>query len=174
MENDYELVTLRWGKWKFCIQYFDPCEMFACEEETFHCCQRSRQTDPSAPSSFIHFTRRELNNLDMTKWKTPHLMWFGLLWFPLHQLPRSSPNFIGKRREPAPVFHRLFVCLFLSTFQYRYAKLDQLSQFGGEPCNFHDREEEACDVPARFTCDNIPLCEGFVCTQTGTVSATPV
>uniref|UniRef100_A0A8D3AHT6 Complement component C8 beta chain n=1 Tax=Scophthalmus maximus TaxID=52904 RepID=A0A8D3AHT6_SCOMX len=51
--------------------------------------------------------------------------------------------------------------------RYRYAKLDQLSQFGGEPCNFHDREEEACDVPARFTCDNIPLCEGFVCTQTG-------
>ncbi|XP_039999245.1 complement component C8 beta chain isoform X3 [Xiphias gladius] len=51
--------------------------------------------------------------------------------------------------------------------RYRYAKLDQLSQFGGEPCNFHDREEEACNVPARYTCDNIPLCEGFLCTQTG-------
>uniref|UniRef100_A0A3Q2ZYA6 Complement component C8 beta chain n=2 Tax=Kryptolebias marmoratus TaxID=37003 RepID=A0A3Q2ZYA6_KRYMA len=51
--------------------------------------------------------------------------------------------------------------------RYRYAKLDQPSQFGGEPCNFHGRQEEACDVPARYTCDNVPLCEGFLCTQTG-------
>ncbi|XP_013869275.1 complement component C8 beta chain [Austrofundulus limnaeus] len=51
--------------------------------------------------------------------------------------------------------------------RYRYAKLDQPSQFGGEPCSFHSRQEEACDVPARYTCDNIPLCEGFLCTQTG-------
>uniref|UniRef100_A0A8C2XFN7 Complement component C8 beta chain n=2 Tax=Cyclopterus lumpus TaxID=8103 RepID=A0A8C2XFN7_CYCLU len=51
--------------------------------------------------------------------------------------------------------------------RYRYAKLDQPSQFGGQPCNFHDREEEACDVSARYTCDNVPLCEGFLCTQTG-------
>ncbi|XP_059199809.1 complement component C8 beta chain [Centropristis striata] len=51
--------------------------------------------------------------------------------------------------------------------RYRYAKLDQPSQFGGQPCNFHGREEEACDVPARYTCDNVPLCEGFLCAQTG-------
>ncbi|XP_058486678.1 complement component C8 beta chain [Solea solea] len=51
--------------------------------------------------------------------------------------------------------------------RYRFAKLDQPSQFGGEPCNFHDREEEACSVPDRYTCDSVPLCEGFLCTQTG-------
>ncbi|XP_053185368.1 complement component C8 beta chain [Scomber japonicus] len=51
--------------------------------------------------------------------------------------------------------------------RYRFAKLTQPSQFGGEPCNFHGREEEACEVPARYTCDNVPLCEGFLCTQTG-------
>ncbi|XP_070700886.1 complement component C8 beta chain [Pempheris klunzingeri] len=51
--------------------------------------------------------------------------------------------------------------------RYRYAKLDQPSQFGGQPCNFHGREEEACTVPARYTCDNVPLCEGFLCTHTG-------
>nr|AFZ93889.1 complement component 8 beta [Oplegnathus fasciatus] len=51
--------------------------------------------------------------------------------------------------------------------RYRYAKLDQPSQFGGEPCNFHGREEEACIVSSRYTCDNVPLCEGFLCTQTG-------
>ncbi|XP_030016812.1 complement component C8 beta chain [Sphaeramia orbicularis] len=51
--------------------------------------------------------------------------------------------------------------------KYRFAKLIQPSQFGGEPCNFHGREEEACTVPARYTCDNVPLCEGFLCTQTG-------
>uniref|UniRef100_A0A7N6BD61 Complement component C8 beta chain n=1 Tax=Anabas testudineus TaxID=64144 RepID=A0A7N6BD61_ANATE len=51
--------------------------------------------------------------------------------------------------------------------EYRYAKLDQPSQFGGEPCNFFGREEEECAVPARYTCENVPLCEGFLCTQTG-------
>uniref|UniRef100_A0A3Q1H6Y9 Complement component C8 beta chain n=1 Tax=Anabas testudineus TaxID=64144 RepID=A0A3Q1H6Y9_ANATE len=51
--------------------------------------------------------------------------------------------------------------------RYRYAKLDQPSQFGGEPCNFFGREEEECAVPARYTCENVPLCEGFLCTQTG-------
>ncbi|XP_037537952.1 complement component C8 beta chain, partial [Nematolebias whitei] len=51
--------------------------------------------------------------------------------------------------------------------QYRYAKLEQPSQFGGEPCSFHGRQEEACEVPTRYTCDSIPLCEGFLCTQTG-------
>ncbi|KAF3699042.1 Complement component C8 beta chain Complement component 8 subunit beta Precursor [Channa argus] len=51
--------------------------------------------------------------------------------------------------------------------KYRYAKLNQPSQFGGEPCNFFGREEEDCNVPSRYTCDNVPLCEGFLCTQTG-------
>ncbi|XP_031710750.1 complement component C8 beta chain-like [Anarrhichthys ocellatus] len=51
--------------------------------------------------------------------------------------------------------------------RYRYAKLDLPSQFGGQPCNFHDREEEACDVSARYTCNSVPLCEGFLCNQTG-------
>ncbi|XP_039869957.1 complement component C8 beta chain-like [Simochromis diagramma] len=51
--------------------------------------------------------------------------------------------------------------------KYRYAKVEQPSQFGGEQCNSHAREEEACKVPARYTCDSVPLCEGFLCTQTG-------
>nr|XP_046264553.1 complement component C8 beta chain-like [Scatophagus argus] len=51
--------------------------------------------------------------------------------------------------------------------RYRYAKLNQPSMFGGLPCNVQGREEESCTVPARYTCDNVPLCEGFLCTQTG-------
>ncbi|CAG5897058.1 unnamed protein product [Menidia menidia] len=51
--------------------------------------------------------------------------------------------------------------------KFRYAKLEQPSQFGGEPCYFHGTEEEACEVPSQYTCENIPLCEGFLCTQTG-------
>ncbi|XP_074544709.1 complement component C8 beta chain [Halichoeres trimaculatus] len=51
--------------------------------------------------------------------------------------------------------------------RFRFAKLEQPSQFGGQPCNFHGRQEEACDVPARYTCDNVPVCEGFLCAQTG-------
>nr|XP_029136025.1 complement component C8 beta chain isoform X1 [Labrus bergylta] len=51
--------------------------------------------------------------------------------------------------------------------RYRFAKLEQPSLFGGQPCNFHGREEEACDVSARYTCDNVPICEGFLCTHTG-------
>ncbi|XP_057684109.1 complement component C8 beta chain [Corythoichthys intestinalis] len=51
--------------------------------------------------------------------------------------------------------------------RYRYGKLSQPSQFGGEPCHFHDREEEGCEVPARYICNNMPVCEGFLCNQTG-------
>ncbi|XP_010746369.2 complement component C8 beta chain [Larimichthys crocea] len=51
--------------------------------------------------------------------------------------------------------------------KYRYAKLEQPSQFGGQPCNFYGREEVACPVSARYTCNNVPLCEGFACTHTG-------
>ncbi|KAI3375214.1 hypothetical protein L3Q82_021719 [Scortum barcoo] len=51
--------------------------------------------------------------------------------------------------------------------RYRFAKLLTPSQFGGVPCNFHGREEEDCVVPPRYTCNNVPLCEGFLCEQTG-------
>ncbi|KAK0135985.1 Complement component C8 beta chain [Merluccius polli] len=51
--------------------------------------------------------------------------------------------------------------------RYRFAKLQQPSQFGGEPCNFHGREEEACTVSSHYTCENIPPCGGFLCATTG-------
>ncbi|KAG7227297.1 hypothetical protein INR49_000301 [Caranx melampygus] len=51
--------------------------------------------------------------------------------------------------------------------RYRFAKLTQPSQFGGERCDYHDREEEACVVSNRYQCNNVPLCEGFLCAQTG-------
>ncbi|KAJ0059146.1 hypothetical protein NL108_008587, partial [Boleophthalmus pectinirostris] len=50
---------------------------------------------------------------------------------------------------------------------YRFSRLTQPSQFGGEPCHFHDREVEACTVSERYKCNNIPVCEGFLCTHTG-------
>ncbi|XP_041848139.1 complement component C8 beta chain-like [Melanotaenia boesemani] len=50
---------------------------------------------------------------------------------------------------------------------YRYAKLVQPSMFGGEPCNSHGSQEESCEVSSRYTCNNIPLCEGFLCNKTG-------
>uniref|UniRef100_A0A7N6BWX4 Complement component C8 beta chain n=1 Tax=Anabas testudineus TaxID=64144 RepID=A0A7N6BWX4_ANATE len=70
-------------------------------------------------------------------------------------------NFIFKKEKTSSLMWRKPLT------QYRYAKLDQPSQFGGEPCNFFGREEEECAVPARYTCENVPLCEGFLCTQTG-------
>ncbi|KAM9323006.1 complement component C8 beta chain [Pholidichthys leucotaenia] len=51
--------------------------------------------------------------------------------------------------------------------RYRYARLERPSQFGGEQCQSHDREEEACAVSDRYTCTSVPLCEGFLCKQTG-------
>ncbi|XP_035993849.1 complement component C8 beta chain isoform X1 [Fundulus heteroclitus] len=51
--------------------------------------------------------------------------------------------------------------------RFRYAKLERPSQFGGELCYLNGRQEESCEVPDRYTCDNVPLCEGFLCTQTG-------
>ncbi|KAL2097288.1 hypothetical protein ACEWY4_006495 [Coilia grayii] len=51
--------------------------------------------------------------------------------------------------------------------RYRYAKLLQPSQFGGEPCNVLGRDEESCTPPSRFKCAGPPLCQGFVCTITG-------
>ncbi|KAG5286758.1 hypothetical protein AALO_G00018440 [Alosa alosa] len=51
--------------------------------------------------------------------------------------------------------------------RYRYAKLLQPSEFGGEPCNIQGREEESCTPPSRFKCTSAPLCQGFVCAVTG-------
>lgn len=113
----------------------------------------------------IHFTRRGINNLDMTKWKQPAngitavIAPWGSFWAPPPPLLRSG--------KPSPVFLWPFMCLSPSTIQYRYAKLEQPSQFGGQPCNFYGREEVACPVSARYTCNNVPLCEGFACTHTG-------
>lgn len=116
----------------------------------------------------IHFTQREINNLDMTKWKQPTNVISAVIgpWSSFWALP--PPLLAGG--EPFSVFLWLFMCLSPSSVQYRFAKLTKPSQFGGEPCNFHGREEEACAVPARYACDNIPLCEGFLCTETGTDS----
>ncbi|XP_072130649.1 disabled homolog 1 [Mobula birostris] len=47
--------------------------------------------------------------------------------------------------------------------QYRYARLETPSQFGGASCDSADREEKACTGP----CRSINLCEGFVCAETG-------
>ncbi|KAG9329268.1 hypothetical protein JZ751_006296 [Albula glossodonta] len=46
-------------------------------------------------------------------------------------------------------------------------KLQQPSQFGGEPCDAHGREEETCTPPSRMSCRDVPSCEGFVCGTTG-------
>lgn len=56
--------------------------------------------------------------------------------------------------------------------QYRYAKLVQPSQFGGEPCHVQGKEIEPCSPPSRFDCthEETPLCEGFLCTYTGILS----
>ena len=51
--------------------------------------------------------------------------------------------------------------------QYRFARLQQPSQFGGEPCNSYGREEEACSVSPRYTCRSVPPCAGFLCASTG-------
>ncbi|XP_069794595.1 complement component C8 beta chain [Narcine bancroftii] len=47
--------------------------------------------------------------------------------------------------------------------QYRFARLEKPSQFGGEGCDVTDREEKTC----RGTCRSRNLCEGKVCTETG-------
>ncbi|XP_036410225.1 complement component C8 beta chain [Megalops cyprinoides] len=51
--------------------------------------------------------------------------------------------------------------------RYRYTKLLQPSQFGGEPCSVLGRDEEACTPPPRVSCRDNPICEGFVCLITG-------
>ncbi|XP_030631725.1 complement component C8 beta chain [Chanos chanos] len=51
--------------------------------------------------------------------------------------------------------------------RYRYAKLLQPAEYGGEPCNHQGREEESCTPPSRYRCESTPLCQGFQCTITG-------
>ncbi|KAL0966269.1 hypothetical protein UPYG_G00293190 [Umbra pygmaea] len=53
--------------------------------------------------------------------------------------------------------------------RYRYSKLVQPSQFGGEPCHVQGKEVESCTPPPRYSCtlEDVPLCEGFLCTSTG-------
>ncbi|KAK1797435.1 hypothetical protein P4O66_008812 [Electrophorus voltai] len=52
--------------------------------------------------------------------------------------------------------------------RFRYARLLQPSQFGGEPCHELGREEESCAPPSRYSCRTpTPLCQGFQCTSTG-------
>ncbi|NWX28411.1 CO8B protein, partial [Notiomystis cincta] len=49
--------------------------------------------------------------------------------------------------------------------RYRFARLEQPSQFGGDPCDYSDREAEAC-VPNSPCRSRVP-CDGFVCAVTG-------
>ncbi|MBN3302264.1 CO8B protein, partial [Amia calva] len=48
--------------------------------------------------------------------------------------------------------------------QYHYTTLQQLSQFGGEPCTSSGQDEESC-VPTA-SCRDRTRCEGFVCSVT--------
>lgn len=48
--------------------------------------------------------------------------------------------------------------------RYRYAKLEQPSQFGGELCSYYGRDVEPCSTAS--VCRNSRRCEGFVCAIT--------
>ncbi|XP_051480289.1 complement component C8 beta chain isoform X2 [Apus apus] len=49
--------------------------------------------------------------------------------------------------------------------RYRFARLEQPSQFNGDPCDYSDRETEDC-VTSK-PCRNTVRCDGFVCAVTG-------
>ncbi|NWV17353.1 CO8B protein, partial [Origma solitaria] len=49
--------------------------------------------------------------------------------------------------------------------RYRFARLEQPSQFNGEPCDYPDREAEDCVTNS--PCRNRVRCDGFVCALTG-------
>ncbi|KFO82222.1 Complement component C8 beta chain [Cuculus canorus] len=49
--------------------------------------------------------------------------------------------------------------------RYRFARLEQPSQFNGEPCDYSDKETEDCVT--NNPCRNKVRCEGFVCAVTG-------
>ncbi|KAL4656033.1 complement component C8 beta chain [Arapaima gigas] len=78
--------------------------------------------------------------------------------------PPASPEPVDCLLSSWSSWSRCDVC---QKKKYRYAKLEQPSQFGGEPCQFHGREEEPCEVPPRFSCRDTPSCDGFVCSTTG-------
>uniref|UniRef100_A0A8C4VCX6 Complement component C8 beta chain n=1 Tax=Falco tinnunculus TaxID=100819 RepID=A0A8C4VCX6_FALTI len=49
--------------------------------------------------------------------------------------------------------------------RYRFARLEQPSQFNGDPCDYPDKETEDCVT--NNPCRNKVRCEGFVCAVTG-------
>ncbi|XP_048801936.1 complement component C8 beta chain [Lagopus muta] len=49
--------------------------------------------------------------------------------------------------------------------RYRFARLEQPSQFNGEPCDYSDNESEDCVT--NNPCRNKVRCEGFMCAVTG-------
>ncbi|NWI30403.1 CO8B protein, partial [Sula dactylatra] len=49
--------------------------------------------------------------------------------------------------------------------RYRFARLEQPSQFNGDPCDYSDKETEDCVT--NNPCRNKVRCEGFVCAVTG-------
>ncbi|NXF31378.1 CO8B protein, partial [Nyctibius bracteatus] len=49
--------------------------------------------------------------------------------------------------------------------RYRFARLEQPSQFNGDPCDYSDKEAEDCVTNS--PCRNKVRCEGFVCAVTG-------
>ncbi|NXE65870.1 CO8B protein, partial [Calcarius ornatus] len=49
--------------------------------------------------------------------------------------------------------------------RYRFARLEQPSQFGGDPCDGSDREAEPCVTNS--PCRSRAHCDGFVCALTG-------
>ncbi|XP_008499027.2 complement component C8 beta chain [Calypte anna] len=49
--------------------------------------------------------------------------------------------------------------------RYRFARLEQPSQFNGDPCDYSDRETEDCVT--NNPCRNKVPCDGFVCAVTG-------
>lgn len=58
-----------------------------------------------------------------------------------------------------------FESIFFISSQYRFARLEQPSQFNGDPCDYTDKETEDC-VPNN-PCRNKVRCDGFVCAVTG-------
>lgn len=55
--------------------------------------------------------------------------------------------------------------IFFISSQYRFARLEQPSQFSGDPCDYSDRETEDCVTSS--PCRNRVRCDGFVCAVTG-------
>ncbi|KAM6199702.1 LOW QUALITY PROTEIN: complement component C8 beta chain [Sarcoramphus papa] len=49
--------------------------------------------------------------------------------------------------------------------RYRFARLEQPSQFNGDPCDYSDKETEDCVT--NNPCRNKVRCEGFMCAVTG-------